>query len=334
VASSTGLPLPAVVVAVVAASAIGCVLGFAARYLTETPEPVKLEPQIIQQQLSADELAKLCEPEFKDERQTLIDAQAKVKSLESELDAKNKELVQLKADAEKNSANREEAIKRWRAKEKEISDLKTELETAKKDRDDYMVQLQTTIRQLNTEIAARKEAEAKADYFQNESTEASWGGFISNAKVEICDRGTKKRHEKCHEAVDASMTPAIKEKFATCVNSYQAVPVLKQLEKKETLPTFAESLPDDNKFTNKGWYILFCDPTLPESGARPWQGAGPAVDADGTLQTTTPDLQDPGEAGTTTPTSTTPTTTTPTTTGTGTDAGTTDDASKMRSPSD
>ena len=42
-ASSTGLPLPAFVVAMVAASAIGCVLGFAARYLTETPEPVKLE---------------------------------------------------------------------------------------------------------------------------------------------------------------------------------------------------------------------------------------------------------------------------------------------------
>lgn len=295
-ASSSGLPLPAVVVAVLAASALGCVLGFAARTMTAPPPP-RPQPQIIRQELSAEELAELCEPEFKDERQSLIEAQTKVKSLESELDSKRAELAQLKADAEKASANREVAIKRWKEKEKEIEDLKAQLATAKTERDDIMVELQATIKELKTEITARKEAEAKAEYFKSESVAASWGGFVSTAKVEICDRGTRRRHDKCHEAVEAAMTPAIKDRYAVCVNSYQAMPVLKQLEKKEALPSFAERLPDDNKFTDGGWYILFCDPTLPESGAKPWQAAEPSVDADGTLQTTTPDLEPENEEG-------------------------------------
>ncbi len=308
-ASSSGLPLPAVVVAVLAASAIGCVLGFAARYMTAPPPP-KPEPQVIRQELTAEQLAELCEPEFKDERESLIQAQSKVKSLESELDTKSKELAQLKADAEKASANREVAIKRWKEKEKEIESLKTQLAEAKGERDNLMVELQATIKELKTEITARKEAEAKAEYFKSESVEASWGGFVSTAKVEICDRGTRNRHEKCHEAVEAAMTPAMREKFAVCVNSYQAMPVLKRLEKKETLPSFSERLPDDNKFTDDGWYILFCDPTLPESGAKPWEAAEPSVDADGTMQTTTPDITpkegDEDDAGAATPTGGTP----------------------------
>lgn len=296
-ASSSGLPLSAVVIAVLAASAIGSVLGFAARYVT-APECPKMEPQVIQQELTPEQLAQLCEPEFKDERQTLIEAQAKVKTLEGEIDSKNKELAQLKADAEKASANREAAIKRWKEKEKEIESLKAQLSEAKGERDQLMTELQATIRELKTEIAVRKEAEAKAAYFQSESTEASWSGFISTAKVEICDRGSRRRHERCHEAVEAAMTPTMKERFAVCVNSYQAVPVLKQLQKKETLPSFAERLPDDNKFTDGGWYILFCDPTLPESGAKPWQAEAPALDAEGTLGTTTPDLPDAEDEGT------------------------------------
>lgn len=294
----SGLPFPAVIIAVLAAATIGCVVGFAARYFSEPPPP-KLEPQIIQQELSPEELAKLCEPEFKDERATLMEAQNKVKSLQGELDAKNTELAQLKAEAEKNSANREAAIARWKAKEKEIADLKVQLAGAQSERDQIMTELQTTIRELNKEITARKKAEAMAEHYKGEATENLWSSFGNNAKVEICDRGTRRRHDKCHEAVESALTPALKDKFRVCVESYQAVPVLKRLEKKEDLPMFAEQLPDDNKFTDNGWYILFCDPSLPEAGAVDGMGEEPSVDTTGTLQTETPSIQGDGEPGTT-----------------------------------
>ena len=297
-ANREGLPLPAVVVAVLAASAIGCVLGFAARYLTAPePEPLKLEPQIIQQELSAEELAALCEPEFKDERQTLIDAQAKVKTLQGDLDAKEKELAELKADAEKNTANREAAVKKWKAKELEIADLRIQLSQAQGERDQIKTELEQTIKELNKEIVARKKAELLADHFKNESTENLWSSFGNNAKVELCDRGSRRRHEKCHESVEAVLTPELKERFKVCVDSYQAVPVLKRLDKKQALPPYSEQLPEDNKFTDNGWYILFCDPTLPEASANPTGGEEPTVGMDGETSSSKPNITAPAEEG-------------------------------------
>ena len=51
------------------------------------------------------------------------------------------------------------------------------------------------------------------------------------------------------------------------VDTFQAVPVLRKADDKDDvkLPTYATWLPEDNKFTRKGWYVIFCDPTLPEA---------------------------------------------------------------------
>ena len=61
-------------------------------------------------------------------------------------------------------------------------------------------------------------------------------------------------------------------RFTVCVDTYQSVPVLKQTVKDEPLPRYAARLAEDNKFTKKGWYILFCDPTLPEAGDKELEG--------------------------------------------------------------
>ena len=55
--------------------------------------------------------------------------------------------------------------------------------------------------------------------------------------------------------------------------------MLRQLEKGDSLPAFAERLPDDNKFTKKGWVIVFCDPTLPEAGDKLLEERDPELDA-------------------------------------------------------
>lgn len=296
--SRAGLPLAAVVLAVLIGGTLGGGLGFAAHAIFAKPPPVKIEPKIVQQQLTPEELAQLCAPEFKDERQTLIEAQSKVKSLQTDLDARVVELAKYKADAEKTAANREEAVKRWKAKEAEIADLRVKLAEAQGQRDEIMTQLQATIKDLNNEIGARKKAEALADHFKAESTDNLWSAFDANAKVEICDHGSRKRHDKCDDAVEGALTQAMKDRFKVCVDSYQAVPVLKQLDKKgDALPQFAERLPDDNKFTADGWYILFCDPSLPEASMNPAIGDAPVIDVDGTTQTKKPDL--PAGDGTT-----------------------------------
>jgi hypothetical protein len=56
------------------------------------------------------------------------------------------------------------------------------------------------------------------------------------------------------------------------VDTYQSVPVLKQAGKSDALPKYAARLSQENKFTKKGWYVLFCDPTLPEAGDQDLKG--------------------------------------------------------------
>ena len=61
-------------------------------------------------------------------------------------------------------------------------------------------------------------------------------------------------------------------RFTVCVDTYQSVPVLKQANKGEAMPRYSAKLSQDNRFTKKGWYILFCDPTLPEASDRDLEG--------------------------------------------------------------
>ena len=59
------------------------------------------------------------------------------------------------------------------------------------------------------------------------------------------------------------MTNARRDKFAHCVRSGQAVPTVARAREGRELPDFAEMIDEEQKQT-KGWYVLFCDPTLPE----------------------------------------------------------------------
>jgi len=69
------------------------------------------------------------------------------------------------------------------------------------------------------------------------------------------------------------MGSSIRAKFTRCVDTYQSVPVLKKKAKKsEKMPAYSQALPKDNKWTKKGWYIMFCDPTLPEAADRDLEG--------------------------------------------------------------
>ncbi len=132
--------------------------------------------------------------------------------------------------------------------------------------------MQQTLKELDFKISQTKKFKKKAKRYKMESTTNLWGAFVATAKTKICDRGTRKRHEKCYAAVDSSMNSTIRGKFTVCVDTYQSVPVLKQKKKNDSMPRYSQRLAEDNKFTKKGWYILFCDPTLPEAGDRDLEG--------------------------------------------------------------
>ncbi len=241
----------------------GAIIGYAVHGFTAEPQIVEQE-KVVKQELTEEELLAMCEEVTPDERSKLLGAQRKVEDLEAMLAEKEALLADLKSKNEQDAERRKAAAKQWKDMEAEIESLKAERDAAIAERDELREELQKTLKELDRQIVRAETFKKKAKQYKKESTENSWAAFSNGAKVEICDKGTRKRHEKCHEAVEAALGPSVRDKYTTCVDTYQATPVLKQAEKGEELPAFAEWMPDDNKFTKKGWYIVFCDPTLPE----------------------------------------------------------------------
>jgi CRISPR/Cas system CSM-associated protein Csm2 small subunit len=243
----------------------GAGLGWFGHSVLNTPEVITPPPEIIKEEISDEDLATLCEELTEDERANILDVQAQVVSLQSELQEKESELDRLYEESKRDASKKEAARKRWKELEAEIATLRVQIASVERERDELKEDLQETLVKLDSQIRETKRYRKKAKKYRRESTQNLWTAFVSQAKVNGCNKGTKKRHEKCWDAFEASMAPAIRERFTTCVNTYQAVPILSKSKKGEALPQFAEWLSDETKYT-RNWYILFCDPSLPERG--------------------------------------------------------------------
>ena len=257
--SSTPLAIAGLVIGAIS----GGVVGWIAHTMTAEPQVVEKQTEV-EKQLTETEIEALCKEVTPDERSKLLGAQRKVEDLEAMLAEKEALLTELKGKQETDAARRQAAAKQWKDMESEIEQLKAERDAAVTERDELRTELQQTLKELDKQIVRAETFKAKAKEFKRKSTENDWSAFMAQAKLEICDKGTRKRHDKCHEAVEAALGPSVVNKFETCIDSYQARPQLRESVKGEELPNFAEWLPDDSKFTKKGWYIVFCDPTLPE----------------------------------------------------------------------
>jgi hypothetical protein len=195
-----------------------------------------------------------CQPLEGSEKQMLDEAQTKVESLKTEIQAKEVEVARLEKKAKENVVLKKELD----AKKAELVDLRSKLEVAEKEKADLEQKLQVAVQETS---AARSER----DMARGETIDVKWNEFKAQAALAICEKGNRKKLGNCREAVAATMTPERETRFRECISKKQAVPQLRELEKDQKLPTFAEWLNKDSKFT-KGWYVLFCDPTLPEAG--------------------------------------------------------------------
>ena len=227
-------------------------------------QEITVETNVIEKELTDEDLEALCAELTDTERNTVLTVQAEVKSLQEQVGEREAELLKLKTKIKNADIGRKAAKKRGEELEKEIALLHVRLAAAEQERDELKVELQDTLKELNIQVKLTKKYKAKAKKYRRESTENLWSAFQAEAKVSGCDRGTKRRHGKCHESFDLAMTPKLKERFRNCVDTYQAVPVLKKKNRDDELPGFSVYLNEESRFT-EAWYIIFCDPTLPEA---------------------------------------------------------------------
>ena len=262
--------VPALVALLLLGTSLSGLVGYMAHSYFVEPVVVMPPPEVIKEELTEEELRELAEDLLATEKDKALTAQARVRTLQEELAAKEAELSKLKKKAKSDGVASGKAKSRLN---EEIAFLRVQLAAAEAERDELRKELKQTVKELDFQVAQSKKFKRKAKHYKMESTSNLWSAFVANAKTKICDRGTRKRHAKCYAAVDSAMGSTIRGKFTRCVDTYQSVPVLKKKAKKsQSLPRYSKELPRDNKFTKKGWYVLFCDPTLPEAADRDLEG--------------------------------------------------------------
>jgi len=260
-----GITRTAAIFLAIAAILLGLIAGTIGHSIFSEPVVVIPPPEVIKEELTETELRALASDLIATEQDRAQQAIERVQTLQEELAFKEAELEKFKNAKAKNTARRGQL-------QEEIAFLQIQLASAEEERESLRKELKQTIKELDFQVVQTKNFKRKAKQYKMESTTNLWGAFLANSKVKICDRGTRKRHEKCHDAVEDALNSQMRGRFTVCVDTYQSVPVLKQAQREDPLPRYAARLNEENKFTKKGWYILFCDPTLPEAGDQELKG--------------------------------------------------------------
>ena len=246
----------------IAALALGAVLGTAIGWVIKPAEKVEVR---VPRDLTAAELAEACAPQVSETVDELEKAQSRVKELETEVKSRQARVEELEAKQRKPSGGggRNLAAELAQAK-KDLEEAREQLNIAEAEKERLVVELTQTKQKLAETEEDLEEQIEKTELAKEDALTNKWYRFLNDAQLEVCEKGNRKKLGKCRETVEANlMSPVRRDKFAHCVRSGQAVPTVHELEKKATLPDFSEMINEEAKQT-KGWYVLFCDPTLPE----------------------------------------------------------------------
>lgn len=246
---------------------VGSGLGYVASQTFQEPQEVVTHTQVVTEELSNEDLEELCKGLTDEEKKNVLEVQKEVKDLHNKLAEREAELEKLKRQQHSTEKAKKAARAKWKQMEEEIATLQVRLAAAEQERDELKVELQNTLTELKKQVKKTQKFKAKAKKYKKQSTANLWAAFKSQAKVKGCDRGTRRRHAKCHQAFDEGMTEKVKQRFYNCVDTYQAVPVLRKVKKGEVLPSYSAILNADSRFTDD-WAVIFCDPTLPEARDR------------------------------------------------------------------
>jgi hypothetical protein len=190
----------------------------------------------------------------------LLVSQDEVKSLQADLDARTAELAALRADPERQADAMQVA-----ALETAVTTLRTSLEQAQAQRDGMRHRLRTALAQLDEEVDAHAATRREVATLTSANTENLWVAFTERTKIDVCEQPGRRGRAACRSKLDGFFDETRHERFASCVTQDHAVPSLFHREHGEDLPSAAEPVGVGTLFDRDDWFVLFCDPTLPEA---------------------------------------------------------------------
>ena len=189
----------------------------------------------------------------------LLDAQARVTELESQLATAEQQLADVAtATGEPLAAGGAGALV------ERVGSLRANLEAARDVRDRLKSDLREALARVEVSSARADRAQAAVTVWRHAKTRSQWGEFTARAKTELCDHGTRKTVDRCQAGVDAFFTEARYERFARCVNGGGAEPTLVSVKSGPVAESLSEPIVGEQLPRKATWYVTYCDPTLPE----------------------------------------------------------------------
>jgi hypothetical protein len=247
----------------IGALVVGLLVGGIVGWVVKPAHDVQVQ---VPRDLTTDELMAACQPQVQEKANELASATNKVTVLETDVKAKEAHVAELETEMQKRAQRGAELVKQLEAAKAELADVKAQLVTAQAEKAKVEQELQITVAKLEDTqqklvVQTQMTERAKEDALTNK-----YERFKDQSQLDICEKGNRKKLGKCKEAVIGYLsTNDVRDKFAHCVRSGQAVPsVVEMTEKDGKLPDFSQWLNQDDKIV-KDWYLLLCDPTLPES---------------------------------------------------------------------
>lgn len=198
-----------------------------------------------------------------DQKQQLTAASTKVVDLEGAVAARLQEIEVIKTKLKKSEGKSAARKKELEAKEAELASLQAQLAVAIQEKEKLTQDLEisrqeTTVARQETEVARGETFSARVD--------EEWAKFRANTILKVCKKGTVNRLDRCRTEVDSAVSK-LDRRFKGCMLSRQATPRLVEVTDKRdlTLPTWSEWLAQDSDFAKDKYYVIFCDPSLPEA---------------------------------------------------------------------
>lgn len=232
--------------------AVGGMAGWVAKPKVEVPVP---------RELTDDEVVATCAPQVESQAAELTQVQARVAALEKEVaekQARVEELEKRRSVAGATLASQLEAAKA------ELAQVRTELQSALEEKAQIATHLTETKTELDQTRTALVEQAQRTLRAQEDALVNKWHRFVNDAQLDICEKGSRKRVGECREVVSAALlTDARRNRFAHCVRSGQAVPMVRAIDKGADPPSYSEVV-DGQDRDMRDWVVLFCDPSLPE----------------------------------------------------------------------
>lgn len=198
-----------------------------------------------------------------EQKQQLSQASTKVVDLEGSIAKKQEEIAVIQAKLKKTEGKSAARKKELEERQKELDDLRAQLQVALQEKAQLTQELEVSRQET---VDAKAETVVAKQETENERAEGAWSKFRGDSLMRVCEKGTAKKMDSCRSEAQAALDGWSK-RFKGCILSHQATPRMVEVADKRdlSLPSFAEWLDQDSKFSKDKFYIVFCDPSLPEA---------------------------------------------------------------------